>query len=89
MSKAIILQHRNAARSKVVPAAADPRQFLLFDGAPYVFDGNCVVAHSDGGENGQGTWWLETVMPPYIWVFRDGAIITVHLESFLCQNPSR
>ena len=69
MSKAIILQHRNAARSKVVPAAADPRQFLLFDGAPYVFDGNCVVAHSDGGENGQGTWWLETVMPPYIWVF--------------------
>src|SRR5206468_461916 len=25
--------------------------------------------HSDGGENGQGTWWLGTVMPPYIWLF--------------------
>src|SRR5437867_3131287 len=69
MSKAIIFRRENAATIKVVPALAESRQFPLSDSAFYVLDGNCVVAHSDGGENGQGTWWLETIMPPYIWVF--------------------
>jgi hypothetical protein len=64
--EAIILKQENGATIKVVPAAADPRQF----------------PPSGGGKNGQGTWWPEMIMWPddadAIAARTGGALTTLH-----------